>query len=142
MSSFQRLLAPVDFTDKNISALETAAVLARTHSGTLIVLHVIETIDESASDAEVQKFYHELETEARRKMDEMLNRFASQGFAIEKQIVFGKRGPEVIRYAMEQQIDLLVLSSHRVDAQRPEASWGSLSYQMATAAPCPVLLVK
>ena len=47
---------------------------------------MIETIDESASDAEVQKFYHELETEVW-QMDEMLNRFASQGFAIEKQIV-------------------------------------------------------
>jgi hypothetical protein len=39
-------------------------------------------------------------------------------------------------------VDLVVMSSHVIDAEEPHKSWATLSYQVATFCPCPVLLVK
>jgi nucleotide-binding universal stress UspA family protein len=61
---------------------------------------------------------------------------------IEPAIVFGRRGPQIVQYADQHQMDLIVLSSHVVDPRRPGEGWATLSYQVSIACPCPVLLVK
>jgi hypothetical protein len=53
--------------------------------------------------------------------------------------VYGKRGEEIIRAAVQEEVDLIILSSHKVDAAQ---SWGTLSYKIAVLSPYPVLLVK
>jgi universal stress protein A len=47
-----------------------------------------------------------------------------------------------VRYADEQEVDLLLLSSHQVDRDHPALGWGTISYRIAIMARCPVLLVK
>ena len=52
------------------------------------------------------------------------------------------RQPEILRYAAQEKVDLVVLTSHRIDPANPEARWGTLSHKVGLLAPCPVLLVK
>ena len=59
-----------------------------------------------------------------------------------EEIIFGNRAEEIVRYATETAVDLLVLSSHRIDLKKPGAGWGTLSYKIGILSPCPVLLVK
>jgi universal stress protein A len=61
---------------------------------------------------------------------------------VEHVIVLGKRHDEIIKCAVEKQADLILMSSHRVDPDRPAANFGSISYRVAVLAPCAVLLVK
>jgi hypothetical protein len=39
-------------------------------------------------------------------------------------------------------VDLIVLTSHPLEPDRPGGGWGTISYQVAVFADCPVLLVK
>jgi len=59
-----------------------------------------------------------------------------------EEVIFGNRAPEIVRYAVEAGIDLIVLKSHRIDLQNPSAGWGTVSYKVGILAQCPVLLVK
>ena len=68
--------------------------------------------------------------------------FEERGFSVRREIVFGKRAPEIVRYATDESCDLVVVTSHRIDPERPTGSLGTISHQVALVAPCPVLLVR
>jgi universal stress protein A len=59
-----------------------------------------------------------------------------------EEIIYGSRAPEIVRYAMETGVDLIVLTSHRIDPEDPAVGWGTVSYKVGILSQCPVLLVK
>lgn len=138
---FQHLLVPVDFTEKNLRALDIAFEVAVLSSARVTLLHVIETID-FAPDRDVREFYDMLEAHAETELESISQRFLEAHVATDRTIRFGKRAHEVVKYAIEHGIDLVVMSSHRVDPQNLIKSSGTLSYQVSILCPCDVLLVK
>jgi universal stress protein A len=141
LARFQHILVPVDFTAKNFSALDVAFDIAVQNRARVTLLHVIETLDFSA-DEEIRDFYRQLETRAQTELESLAQRFDDAGLAVDRKIWYGKRAQEIVRYSMDQQVDLIVLSSHKVDADAPIQSLGTLSYQVSLFCQCPVLLVK
>jgi len=135
---FKRILVPVDFTDKNLSALDRAYQLAKWCHGTVILLHVIEKV-EFIPRKEMKTFYEKLETSAEKKMNQYAKTLRQRQISLEERIVYGKRAEEIVRFAKDEEVDLIVMSSHRV---RPQEKWGTLSYQVAILSPSSVLLVK
>jgi len=57
-------------------------------------------------------------------------------------IKFGKRAEEILHVAEEENADLAVLRSHRVDSSMSGRDWGTISYKVGILATCPVLLIK
>lgn len=138
---FQDILVPVDFTQKNWTALQAVERLATKDGARVTLLHVIEKID-YAEDAEVEQFYESLEAKAQANLAEMVTSLSESGVTAKPKILFGRRGAEIVRHAIENQNDLIVLSSHQVDPDQGAAGWATLSYQVSILCPCPVLLVK
>jgi nucleotide-binding universal stress UspA family protein len=138
---FQHILIPVDFSERNRAAVAAACDMAKQSGSRLTLIHVIETI-EYISVEEMRDFYARLELSARQGMKELSDSFSGQGIPVEKVIVLGKRHDEIIRYAIENNVDLILMNSHRVDPDRPAANFGSISYRVAVLAPCAVLLLK
>ncbi|HVR96730.1 MAG TPA: universal stress protein [Thermoanaerobaculia bacterium] len=139
---FRKLLIPVDFTEKNEAALAAAVqTLEGGEGGEITLLHVIETI-EHLDFEEMGDFYRGLETRASAKMFAMEEKIAASGANARHEILFGKRAETIVRYAEDNEIDLIVLSSHKVDRDHPALGWGTISYRIAIVARCPVLLVK
>lgn len=140
---FRNILVPVDFTLKNEASLNTALDLARGSGGAakVTLLHVIETIEHVEFD-EMKDFYRGLETRAAAKLFGMEERFKSAGVPVYHDILYGKRAEAIVRHAEEREMDLIVLSSHKVDRDHPALSVGTISYRIAIVARCPVLLVK
>jgi universal stress protein A len=138
---FQRILIPADLSERNRVAVDIAHELAKQSAARIILIHVIETI-EYISYGELRDFYGRLERSAREGMKELSEGFTEDGIEAETVIVFGKRHDEIIKYAIENQVDLIVMASHRVDPDRPAANFGSISYRVAVLSPCAVLLVK
>lgn len=136
---FENLLVPVDFTDRNLHALDVAAQLASRSSGHVTLFHVIQTIPGLPSGEE-QKFYAKLEASARKKLRELGTHLEKRGVRWNDGVATGSRVGEILE-AAARGIDLLVLSSHRIDPDQG-GGWGTLSYQLAVLAQCPVLLVK
>src|SRR5262249_46848850 len=137
---FKKVLVPVDLTDTHQQALDIAARLA-TPGGDVVVLHVIELLH-GLSREEEPDFYRRLERKARAHLERLLPRLGAQPVPAVAEVLYGERAREIIRYALERGVDLIVLTSHRVEPANPETRWGGLSYKIGFLAPCPVMLVK
>ena len=138
---FRNVLVPTDLNPKTGRALEVAARLIVEEGGKITLLHVIETIEDVAFE-EYQEFYEKLLERAKRKMAEMALRYRRQGAEIEETIVYGRRVQEIVRFADEREIDLIVLSSHKIDIDTPGREWGTISYKVGFLSQCHVMLVK
>lgn len=141
---FRKILVPVDFTDKNEVALSSAIEIAgrsEETSGEVTLLHVIETIEHIEFD-EMSDFYRGLETRATAKLFALEDRFKAADVRVHHDVVYGKRAESIVRYAEDHGMDLMILSSHKVDKDHPALGWGTISYRIAIVARCPVLLVK
>ena len=136
---FQHILVPVDFTDRNRRALETAAALAGAN-GEVTLLHVIEMLDLPFN--ELEDFYQRLHDRAASELDEMAEAVAHTGVAVIQRISYGNRLREIIGQADGNTTDLIVMSSRRLDRSEPTAGFASLSHQVAILSQVPVLLVK
>ncbi|HSG69056.1 MAG TPA: universal stress protein, partial [Planctomycetaceae bacterium] len=134
---FQHILVPVDFTGKNLAALDIAFEIAVQNQARVTLLHVIETIAD-LTDAEINDFYNRLETRANTELETMAQRFAEAGLKIDRKIRYGKRLREIVQDSIDRQIDLIVLSSHKIEKDQPVENWGTLSYQISVICQCPV----
>ena len=138
---FQKILVPVDLADVHQPALDIAARLAKESDGEVTLLHVIEVIAEVWA-VEERDFYNRLEQRARDHLARLGRSLEERAVPRREEVVFGNRAPEIVRYAMEAGVDLIVLKSHRIDLQNPSGGWGTVSYKVGILAQCPVLLVK
>lgn len=138
---FRRILVPVDFTRKTLSAVRTAGRLARRLEGEVTLLHVIERIDDDSSV--LTKFYRQLEESARSNMRPLVEELTRKKVPVHSEILYGNRVAEILRFAEDSRTDLIVMSSHKLPVRRPTVeSWGTISYKVGILSRCPVLLVK
>ena len=138
---FRHILIPVDFSERNRTAVDVARDMAKQSEARITLIHVIETI-EYISVTEMRDFYNRLERSAREGMTELSESLSGESIPVENVILLGKRHDEIIRFAIDNQVDLILMSSHRVDPDRPAANFGSISYRVAVLSPCAVLLLK
>jgi|ERR671914_27634 nucleotide-binding universal stress UspA family protein len=141
---FQKILVPVDFTEKNEAALTSALEIAGRSDGEeseVTLLHVIETIEHVEFD-EMADFYRGLEARAAAKLFTMEEKLQRAGVRVRHEILYGKRAETIVRFAEDNEADLVILSSHKVDRDHPALGWGTISYRIAIVVRCPVLLVK
>ncbi len=139
---FRHLLVPLDFSPKNMAALDIAFEIAEVNAARVTLLHVIERIDEAAEDQESDAFYERLRQRADAELESRCQRFVEAGLSAEYKVRFGKRAEEIVQFVIERDVDLVVLSSHPIDQGEPVRSVATISYQVSVFAPCPVLLVK
>ena len=137
---FEHILIPVDFTEKNAEALDVAIKLAQEYRARITVLHVIEPIE--YEDDEIRAFYKTLEAKAWANMKSLVGRITLDDAWVNEQVLIGHRVSCIVEYVTAHTVDLLVLSSHRIDFDHPSKGGATLSYQLSILCPCPVLLLK
>lgn len=137
---YERILVPVDLTEKNREALRHAREWVP-EGGELVLLHVIEELQDIPFE-ELESFYRRLEERAVRKLARLAESLEGVDAEIRQEVVYGKRAREIVHFAEERSMDLIVLGSHPIDPDVPGEGWATLSYQVAILARCPVLLVK
>jgi universal stress protein A len=138
---FRRVLVPLDFTEKNLRALEIAQQIAVQSKASVALLHVIETVEHVPFE-ELKDFYAKLEATARDRFGLAASMMLEKGLVVEPEVVYGKRAEEVVKYAAANDVDLIVLSSHKIGPEQPGQGWATISYKVAVMAQCPVMLVK
>lgn len=138
---FQRILVPVDLTEKSVTAVDLARQFAAESRGEVILLHVIETVEHVGFE-ELKGFYERLEISAQKRLQTLAETFRPQNINVDQAIVYGHRTKEIVNYASAKDADLIVMASHRIDPERPGHDWSSISYAVAILSPVPVLLIK
>jgi nucleotide-binding universal stress UspA family protein len=141
-SSFEHILVPLDFAPKNQAAAHAALEMARGRDVRVTLLHVIEPIEATAEDEDIQEFLAGLVARADADLERFAQPFTEAGIAVDYRVTTSPRAAGVVDFACEHGVDLIVLSSHPIDRQQPAESLNTLSYQISIAAECSVLLVK
>lgn len=141
---FRHILVPVDHGARNQAALEIALDLAVEYTARVTLLHVIQTIgeQEQSPDDESRRFYDHLRQRVQSDISAMAEPFQKAGIDVVVTTPVGDRLREIAKCSSDHDVDLIVMSSHRVDPKDLAASWGTLSYRVSVVCDTPILLVK
>lgn len=138
---YDSILIPVDLSSANEAVFRRARQMGDPDRTSILLYHVIETLRDD-DPGEMDDFYEELREEADEKMKTWAADITEDGFEVQAAITYGERAPEITRAAGENDVDLVVQRSHKIDPQEEDPNVGSVSHQVAIFAPCSVLLVR
>ena len=158
--SYQRILVPLDGSERAASALVHAESLAKLANATLVLLQVIPsaamlvsetavgssgmglpTVDPFVSASQYESIEQTLATGANETLDAAAAPLIANGITVETIILKGAPADSILAYAREQHIDLIVMSTHgRSGLAR--LVYGSVAESVLHHSPCPVLLVR
>jgi nucleotide-binding universal stress UspA family protein len=144
MIELARILVATDFSACSHEALEYAGELAKRFSADLHLLHVAEDLHRLLPHPG-GTIPAEMLAAAEAEADEALTHAAGvlekTGRQVHRSVVRGMPFVEIIRYAREQDIDLIVIGTHgRTGLQ--QALMGSVAERVVRKASCPVLVVR
>jgi len=138
---FKHILVPVDFSRKNKKAVDVAMRMASCSGASLTLLHVIQTVAD-VDFSELEAFYRRMENRAVRALDRLAASHKDPAVSIRKEIIFGDRVKEILKYVAARKVDVVVMNSHRIDPKNLTQGWGTISYKVVLLCPSPVMLVK
>lgn len=138
---FRHILIPVDLSERNKRALDFSINLAILSHSQITLLHVIELIG-STTFEELADFYATLQQQAEAKMRALALPHQDTTVPLRYHITYGDRTREILRFAEEEGVDLIVLNSRQIDPAMPTQGWGTISHKIGILAQCPVMLMK
>ena len=145
MISLHRFLLPTDFSEHSAAATKYACGLADAFDSELHVLHVFEPpVPITGTEGPFQlplEDIQELEEAAAKSLAEMFDRDWEQGKTIVRATAQGSPFVEIIRYAKEHEIDLIILGTHGRSGLA-HLLIGSVAEKVVRKSPCPVLTVR
>lgn len=143
----KKILLPTDFSGCANYALPYAAAIARAAKAQIICVHVVEPVVPAvgytglADPMPIADISEQLEDSAERQLPKLAECEECTGLNVEEVIVHGDAAAEIVRVASEQEVDLIVISSHgRTGFGR--IIFGSTAESVVRHAGCPVLVVK
>ena len=158
----RHLLVPTDFSETAASALNQEVKLAALSGGRITLLHVIYTdkISETLLGLDAMEnlaramnappesapyspthAMSQLREAAQRRLDEVIAAVAAQNVVLETAVVEGRPSTEVLQYATEHGVDLIVMGTHGRSALG-RAFLGSVADNVIRQAECPVMVVR
>jgi nucleotide-binding universal stress UspA family protein len=143
MAKFTKILAPTDFSDPSARALEFALDVVEP-GGELIILHVVDDTPLTYGYVGLATPAEELRTVMAREAGTELSGFGPEsppkGVKVQRRIVHGAPYLEIIRFAHNEKVDLIVMGTHGRTGIR-QMLIGSVTEKVVRKAPCPVLVV-
>ena len=143
MIALKKILMPTDFSEPSRVALRYAQEFADRFGASLNILHVIEDFYLPGPSADgympMPGYFEEMEVRVKAEFDKCLSSEKRQG--VVTTIKRGNPFIEIVRYAKDQDVDLIVMGTH---GRGPVAHllMGSVAEKVVRKAPCPVLTVR
>ena len=143
MIALEKILVPTDFSECSDAALKYAKAFAEAFGASLHLLHVVQdpytqSWAAEAIPAPLGEMLAQWEDQARRRLLAVLPAEAHANAVIATAV--GSPYPEIVRYASEQAIDLIVIGTHG-RGSLGHMLLGSVAERVVRKAPCPVLTV-
>lgn len=144
---FARILCPVDFSENSTDALARALDMATTSGADVTVLHAIEIPPVVASEPGVSqgsgfdRLGVAAQADARRRLTELIPTALQARCRIETPVVNVRAYHEVLRQAVDDRADLIVMGMQGRGAIE-RFVFGSTTHHVVRAATCPVLIVR
>jgi len=141
----KKVLVPTDFSDGARQALKYGMSFAKEYGAELVLLHVVENLTVGyASDlfpVPMAEVLQEISGYAKSELAKLGDEARARGLSVQEQVMQGKPSAEIIRFASEHEIDVIVLGTHG-KGMLDQALFGSTTERVVRRAPCPVLTVR
>ncbi len=145
MIKLKKVLVPTDFSDGARQALRYGMSFAKEYGAELWLLHVVENLTVGyASDlfpVPMAEVFQEISGYAKSELAKLSEEARGRGLSVQQEVVQGKPSAEIIRFASEHEIDVIVLGTHG-KGMLDQALFGSTTERVVRRAPCPVLTVR
>ena len=146
MFKLKKILYPTDFSEASLEALPYAVSFARNCQAKLILMHVVneKIFSEGLSLARVsapESLEQEMTAEAGRRLKMIIPPDQREGLDWESVILYGMPFLEIIRYAKDNGVDMIVIGTHGRSGME-HIIFGSTAEKVVRKAHCPVLSVK
>lgn len=143
-ADWKTICCPIDFSDASRAAMEVAVDLARRFGATLTLLHAYPVPGYTFPDGSVvasPRMLQELAEQATRHLADWQRDAEKLGAPkVEIHTAVGEPAGEIVAWAKERSLDLLVLGTHgRTGLEH--ALMGSVAERVVRRARCPVLTV-
>jgi nucleotide-binding universal stress UspA family protein len=142
----KRVLAPTDFSAHSTGALRYACGLAERFGAELHLVHVLSEIVPAGPDPLLMPvmpptFYRENEDRAKETLQNLLDPSWGKPRALVTAVRWGSPVDEIVDYAREKAIDLIVIATHGRTGLS-HVLLGSVAERIVREASCPVLTLR
>ena len=143
MLTLTHILVPTDFSDTSEEAIRYGVALAKQYTAKLHVLHVMEKAPaEVPGNPEFPlALFETMRDAAWKQLRRVLTESEIKEFGAEFDTRIGSPHAEIIRYAKDKDIDVIVMGTHGRGFVA-HVLMGSVAEHVVRAAPCPVLTVR
>ena len=140
MIALNRILVPHDFSDTSDAAIKYAVALAKTFGAKLHVLHVGEKVKADMATEFPLGLDASTEVAIRERLLKILSPLDQKELQPEFHVLAGTPYVEILTYAKERDIDLIVMGTHGRGFVG-HVVMGSVAEKVVRHAPCPVMTV-
>ena len=146
MFPIRTVLAPTDFSGHAETAVRYACLLAERLEARLHLLHVLSDIvplgpDPMLAPVLPPEFYTENEEQSLANLNRLIEPGWGRPAGVEAAVRWGDPVAEIVDYAGERAIDLVVIATHGRTGLS-HALLGSVAERIVREAPCPVLTIR
>jgi len=146
MIRLAKLLVPTDFSEDSEQAARYAVELAKRFQAEIHCIHVVDIPADLLSTSDYymtgpsKQFIDQIREESKKNLEAFAEKNL-EGVGVRTAFLEGSPFVEIIRYAHNQEIDLVVIATHGRTGLR-HVLFGSVAEKVVRKAPCPVLVVK
>ncbi|MEJ2760340.1 MAG: universal stress protein [Gammaproteobacteria bacterium] len=143
MLNLKRILHPTDFSDNSNQALKYACSLATQFGAELHIIHVAQNpalLSSPANDYLPADYYDRLQRQVNEQLASLPDEVLSFTGSVTRNLCSGVPFVEIIRYAKENAIDMIVMGTHGYSGLK-HLIIGSVAENVVRKSPCPVLTV-
>lgn len=141
----KNILMPTDFSDQSQAAVSWAVDLAHRYRAKL---HIIHVFDENAfdpaffspSEERAHEYFMKVREGFEAEVDKFLEDYDTSGIGIVTVLANGNAFVEIVRYARDNEIDLIVMGTHGRSGLST-ILLGNVAEKVVHKALCPVLTV-
>ena len=143
--SIKKVLVPIDFSDYSKSALKYAVNFAKSFGADITLIYVVEPIiyppDFSMGQIAIPAVNTEWDQVAQEELTKLAKNEISSDVKVKTIIKTGKPFVEIIETASDENIDLIIISTHGHSGVE-HILFGSTAEKVVRKAPCPVLTLR
>jgi nucleotide-binding universal stress UspA family protein len=146
MLPLKKILYPTDFSKPSYEALKVACEYAKQFSAELFIINVVPIVPAvtaftpSSRSFNVPLYQESLETSTKERLLKVVEENVPKEIKTHVIVSSGNAGDEIVRFADEEKVDIIVISSHGETGGRHHI-FGNVAEKVVRHAKCPVLTI-